>query len=213
MGGRHQLGGVIAFLFADLIAMPLLLIYRKYYGTRLTVRLVAVFYTVMVLAGLTTGAVFTVAGVVPTTRSVEITAAHFEWNYTTFLNVVFLAVAAAVYALHRARRPARRGERARLRPGLRDAGPRRRRCRRSPGVDGATSYFCSDRCRDRFLAAHGGPGLPAHADRVAVDPVCGMQVPLTPDAVTLDAEGATHYFCCAGCRERFAAGASAAGPS
>jgi uncharacterized protein len=148
--GGISFGGVIAFIFADLIAMPLLLTYRRYYGLQLTVRLVAVFYVVMVVAGLVTGALFTVTGLVPTTRSVEFTSTTFEWNYTTFLNLLLLVVAAATYALHRARGRLGAGDGLAFDPV----------CGMQVDVNGAAAsfedgdavaYFCSDGCKGRFL--------------------------------------------------------------
>jgi hypothetical protein len=61
-------GGVASFLSADLITLPLLLIYRKYYGGRLTLRLLATFWLVMSSAGLATRYLFQALGAIPTTR-------------------------------------------------------------------------------------------------------------------------------------------------
>jgi uncharacterized protein len=101
--GGISFGGVVAFIFADLITFPLLLVYRRYYGLRLTLRMLAVFWAVMSLAGLATEGIFRAAGLVPTDRSVAITEAHFSWNYTTYLNIVFLGLFAVVYWLYRQR--------------------------------------------------------------------------------------------------------------
>src|SRR5260221_2791 len=62
--GGISFGGVISFIFADLIALPLLLIYRKYYGTALTVRLFVVFYAVMAAAGLVVEGLFALFGAI-----------------------------------------------------------------------------------------------------------------------------------------------------
>src|SRR5438874_4128073 len=64
-GGGISFGGVISFVFADLITLPLLLIYRKYYGGALTLRLLAWFWAVMAVAGLLTEGIFAVIGLVP----------------------------------------------------------------------------------------------------------------------------------------------------
>ena len=77
----------MSFIFADLITFPLLLIYRRYYGIRLTLRMLAIFWVVMSLAGLVTEGIFRAAGLVPTNRSVAITTSHFSWDYTTYLNI------------------------------------------------------------------------------------------------------------------------------
>jgi len=99
--GGISFGGVISFIFADLIAFPLILIYRKYYGTRLAIRLTLTFWAVMSLAGLIVEGIFTLFGAVPTSRPKEIVATHFQWNYTTFLNIAFLGVFAVLYWLYR----------------------------------------------------------------------------------------------------------------
>jgi uncharacterized membrane protein YraQ (UPF0718 family) len=83
--GGISFGGVIAFIFADLIAMPLILIYRKFYGTKLTVRIVALFYVAMAIAGLLTEGIFSLFGGIPKHSTISIKQAHFEWNYTTSL--------------------------------------------------------------------------------------------------------------------------------
>ncbi len=99
--GGISFGGVISFIFADLIAFPLLLIYRRYYGWRLMVRMLAIFWLVMSLAGLVTEGIFRSVGLVPTTRPSQIVPTQFEWNYTTVLNVLFLGVFALIYWTYR----------------------------------------------------------------------------------------------------------------
>src|SRR4051794_28638269 len=88
--GGISFGGVISFIFADLIAFPLVLIYRKYYGTRVAIRLTLTFWAVMSLAGLLVEGLFWVFDAIPENRPKDIVATHFEWNYTTFLNIFFL---------------------------------------------------------------------------------------------------------------------------
>src|SRR5665213_2860087 len=68
--------GGISFIFADLIAMPLILIYRKLYGWQLALRVVGLFYVVMVLAGLATEGIFQAASAVPNRRAFSVAAAH-----------------------------------------------------------------------------------------------------------------------------------------
>ncbi len=63
--GGISFGGVISFIFADLIAFPLLMIYRRYYGTRLMLRMLAVFWALMSTAGLITEGIFRAVGLVP----------------------------------------------------------------------------------------------------------------------------------------------------
>src|SRR5947208_2658952 len=90
--GGISFGGVISFLFADLIALPLVVIYRKYYGRRLALRLFVTFYAVMAAAGLIVEGIFYVAGAIPESRPETIVETSFEWSYTTFLNIAFLAL-------------------------------------------------------------------------------------------------------------------------
>jgi uncharacterized membrane protein YraQ (UPF0718 family)/YHS domain-containing protein len=101
--GGISFGGVISFIFADLIAFPLLMIYRRYYGTRLMLRMLAVFWALMSTAGLITEGIFRAAGLVPTVRPTTIAPAHFSWNYTTYLNIVFLGLFGLLYWTYRNR--------------------------------------------------------------------------------------------------------------
>src|SRR5487761_1688877 len=74
--GGISFGGVVSFIFADLIAFPLLLIYRKLYGTKLTLKMLALFWAVMSVAGLATEGLFRASGIIPATRPRTIAAAH-----------------------------------------------------------------------------------------------------------------------------------------
>src|SRR5207248_2184075 len=64
--GGISFGGVLAFLFADLIVLPILLIYRKYYGTKFTVRITALMFVTMVIAALIVDGIFSALGLIPT---------------------------------------------------------------------------------------------------------------------------------------------------
>jgi uncharacterized membrane protein YraQ (UPF0718 family) len=88
--GGISFGGVIAFIFADLIIIPILLIYRRYYGGRVAVYLFIVSYITMVVAGLIVGAAFGLAGATPTNRDISVFDTTVSWNYDTFLNIGFL---------------------------------------------------------------------------------------------------------------------------
>ncbi len=94
--GGISFGGVVAFLFADLIIIPILIIYRKYYGTRMMLVLLAVFYATMVAAGYIVEFVFGALGLVPAERAARVAAQPVQWNYTTVLNIIFLLLAAAL---------------------------------------------------------------------------------------------------------------------
>jgi uncharacterized membrane protein YraQ (UPF0718 family) len=94
--GGISFGGVIAFIFADLIVLPILNIYRKYYGLRVASFLLATFYAAMVLAALAVELVFQALGLVPEERNAKIVEASVTWNYTTVLNIAFLSFAAVL---------------------------------------------------------------------------------------------------------------------
>jgi uncharacterized protein len=94
--GGISFGGAIAFIFADLIILPILDIYRKYYGARASVYLFVVSYATMVLAGLIVGFAFHVAGATPTNRNILVFDTTISWNYDTFLNIAFLLIIAGL---------------------------------------------------------------------------------------------------------------------
>ncbi len=73
--GGISFGGVIAFIFADLIVLPILNIYRKYYGLRMTAFLFVTFYVTMVAAGLTVDLLFDALGLIPTERDAKVVEA------------------------------------------------------------------------------------------------------------------------------------------
>lgn len=92
--GGISFGGVISFVFADLIIIPILDIYRKYYGGRMSLYLLGTSYAAMVIAGFVIGAVFQALGWVPAHHFVAVFQTRPSWNYTTLLDLVALAVAA-----------------------------------------------------------------------------------------------------------------------
>jgi hypothetical protein len=94
--GGISFGGVASFIFADLIVLPILNIYRKYYGMRVTAFLLVTFYAAMVLAGYIVEIVFGALGLIPETRNAAVLEETIRLNYTTVLNIVFLALAAAL---------------------------------------------------------------------------------------------------------------------
>ncbi|MEV4147623.1 permease [Amycolatopsis sp. NPDC049691] len=94
--GGISFGGVVSFIFADLLILPILNIYRKYYGTRMTLVLLATFYAAMVGAGYLVELLFGVTGLIPAERSATIMREGIGWNYTTWLNIAFLLLAAAL---------------------------------------------------------------------------------------------------------------------
>jgi hypothetical protein len=94
--GGISFGGVVSFIFADLIILPILVIYRKYYGTRMMLFILGTFYTTMVMAGYAVELVFGAAGLVPATRNAKVLNPTIGWDYTTYLNIVFIMVGAVM---------------------------------------------------------------------------------------------------------------------
>jgi len=231
--GGISFGGVISFIFADLIAIPLLLIYRRYYGGRLTLRMLALFWAVMATAGLITEGIFQIVGLVPTTRPTQIAPSHLSWNYTTFLNIVFLALFGLLYWAYRNREKLGGGGGYALDPvcGMQ---VEKANAPASAVRDGQRIYFCSDRCRMRFeakptrLAAdrrdsdreahldasvpdslgHGytGPVSDEYGRTVHTDPVCSMEVDPEHAAAQRRHDEVIYYFCSIGCADKFDVG-------
>jgi uncharacterized membrane protein YraQ (UPF0718 family) len=94
--GGISFGGVMAFIFADLIILPILVIYRKYYGTKMMLFILGTFYLAMAAAGYIVELAFGGLGLVPTGRHARVIETSIQWNYTTVLNIVFLVLAAAL---------------------------------------------------------------------------------------------------------------------
>ena len=92
--GGISFGGVVAFLFADLIVLPILDIYRKYYGWKVSAFLFVTFYISMAAAALVVEFAFAALHLVPQQRSARVMEAAIAWNYTTWLNIGFLVLAA-----------------------------------------------------------------------------------------------------------------------
>ncbi len=207
--GGISFGGVVSFIFADLISFPLLLIYRRFYGTRLTLRMLGSFWLVMSAAGLITQYVFAGLHILPTARPRVIVSDAFAWNYTTWLDLVAVVLLATVFwEAHRRRSSHAEGKYATdpvcgMQVDIHIAPA-------TATVGGRSYYFCSDRCRDRF-AKNPEPFLvsgPAATDGItsspATDPVCGLTVDPATAAATLARDDLSYYFCSTGCRDGFA---------
>jgi hypothetical protein len=149
--GGISFGGVVSFVFADLITLPLLLIYRRYYGGRLTLKLLAIFWTVMSAAGLAVEYLFRAAAIEPTKRPAVVAPTSFHWDYTTYLDIVFLLILAGLWWLARNQQRLGGGAGYAIDPvcGMQievaNAAAHAER-------EGHTFHFCSDRCRQRFDA-------------------------------------------------------------
>ena len=94
--GGISFGGVVSFIFADLLILPILVIYRKYYGTRMAAFLTLTFYLASVIAGYAVEILFGATGLIPTERNARVDMAEISWNYTTYLNIAFLLLAAVL---------------------------------------------------------------------------------------------------------------------
>jgi uncharacterized protein len=94
--GGISFGGVVAFIFADLIVLPILDIYRRYYGWKVASYLLVSFYATMVAAGLVVELLFGAVGLIPEQRTAKVVEASVTWNYTTILNLAFLILAAVL---------------------------------------------------------------------------------------------------------------------
>ena len=94
--GGISFGGVISFIFADLIILPIIRIYAKYYGRKIAVLLFVVFYVAMVGAGYAIEFLFGALHLIPQVRNAMVLDATISWNYTTYLNILFIAISIAL---------------------------------------------------------------------------------------------------------------------
>jgi uncharacterized protein len=141
--GGISFAGVMAFIFADLIVLPIVAIYRKYYGTAFALRITALMLLTMIVAALVVDGLFSAVGLVPTERpSADDVFGEISLNYKLVLNVLALGVFAALIALTR-----RRGATDPVCGMTVD---------RAKAVtleeDGRTVYFCSEHCRHAYAA-------------------------------------------------------------
>ena len=99
--GGISFGGVLAFLFADLIVLPIIAIYRKYYGAAFALRITALMFVTIVIAALAVEGLFSALGLIPTgpRPSRADIFGSLQVNYKLFLNLVALAVFAALFSL------------------------------------------------------------------------------------------------------------------
>jgi uncharacterized protein len=149
--GGISFGGVVSFVFADLVAFPLLLIYRKQYGRRMMLRMLGVFWLVMALAGLITGELFQALGLVPDHRPAAVVADRFTWGPTTVLDILAIILFAGLYWLYRnqARFGGGAGYAKDLVCGMQ---VETAQAPATATVTGESYWFCSEGCRDRFVA-------------------------------------------------------------
>jgi uncharacterized membrane protein YraQ (UPF0718 family)/YHS domain-containing protein len=213
--GGISFGGVVSFVFADLVTLPLLWIYRKYYGSRITLRLLAVFWFTMSVAGLAVEYLFQLVRIPNPPRPAQIVHVGFSWDYTTFLNIAALIGFAVLYWLYRTREQT--GSRYAKDPvcGMQvetGSAPATRL------TVAGTAHFCSDRCAERFdanPARYAETGTTkdetmndhdhSGSSQTAIDPVCGMSVDIATAQHRYDTADGTSYFCAAGCRAAYIA--------
>lgn len=147
--GGISFGGVVSFVFADLVSMPLVLVYRRLYGARLTVRLVLVLYVVMASAGLAVGAAFGAAGLVPRVHRALVVRPHVGLDPTSVLDGLALVAFAGLYWMKRHREELGGGAGLALDPVCK----MQVRVADAPAfsvLGGREHWFCSERCRERF---------------------------------------------------------------
>jgi uncharacterized protein len=144
--GGISFGGVIAFLFADLIVIPIVLIYRKYYGKAFALRITALMFVTMVIAALIVDGLFSLAGLVPHARPTRADVfGQVAVDYKLFLNILGLVIFTALFYL-----TFRRGET--------DPVCGMKVDRKKAYVsehDGRTVYLCSEHCKTRLESEPG----------------------------------------------------------
>lgn len=149
--GGITFGGVVAFIFADLLAFPLVMIYRKYYGNALALRLSLIFWFVMSLSGLITEGVFLLISQIPTHDVHLMTTKHIGWNATTILNALSVVVLGIVYWLYKTKGTQEMENEyaqdvvCKMQVRTSDAPARTE-------YNGKMYYFCMPGCKDSFLA-------------------------------------------------------------
>ncbi|MES1937166.1 permease [Salinisphaera hydrothermalis] len=98
--GGISFGGALAFIYGDLIVIPMLLVYRQYYGTRLAAILGVILYIAMAVTGFVIDLVFSFGGWAPTSSAVDVGSMRFfSFDYTFWLNLIFIAVGAGLWVL------------------------------------------------------------------------------------------------------------------
>jgi len=145
--GGIGFAGVIAFIFADLIVLPIVAAYIKYYGREFALRITALMFVTIVVAALAVDGLFGLAGLIPDTRPSRADIfGSVELDYKLVLNVLGLAIFAALFYL-----TVRRGATDPV-CGMKVDRTKALRAEHA----GRTYFFCSDDCRSAFQADPGG---------------------------------------------------------
>jgi uncharacterized membrane protein YraQ (UPF0718 family)/YHS domain-containing protein len=192
-------GGVISFVFADLVTLPLLLIYRRFYGTKIAIRLLALFWLSMSAAGLLVDGAFATLHALPR-RSLKdaVLSSHptYSLGATLWLNIVASVVLILILIIANTKRSV---DGIAIDPichmAVSTASPAAVRT-----TGDQVTYFCSPSCAEKFDR---GEIMTEVVGGDAIDPICKMQVN-SKDAIAAKGEdGKTQYFCSLGCREAF----------
>ena len=145
-GGGVSFAGIIAFVYADLITIPVLNVYRKYYGWKIMLYILGVFFVTMAFTGFLMELLFDALGIVPDLAGGETATeqTYFELNYTFYLNLVAFALSGFLLYVYR-RGLGAPGQYRDPVCGMRtdDDGP-------SASHEGTTYYFCSKACKRTF---------------------------------------------------------------
>ncbi|MFD1589520.1 permease [Halorientalis brevis] len=145
-GGGISFAGVIAFVYADLITVPVLNVYRKYYGWTVMAYILGVFFVTMAFTGFLMEELFSALGIVPNLAGGQTATeqTYFEFNYTFYLNLIAFALSGILLYVYR-RGLGAPGQYRDPVCGMRtdDSGP-------SLTHDDETYYFCSNRCKESF---------------------------------------------------------------
>ena len=204
-------GGVIAFIFADLVTLPLLLIYRRFYGGARALRLFLVLWVVMSTGGLLIELIFRALHVVPPIPSHVMMGHEFSLGWNLWLNIAAIVSLLLTFALSRR---SVSDDSVAIDPvcGMQVA-------KDSPAavgdVDGIRYYFCAPRCQERFMNdptkfLSQTPVMVEDPDGDATDPICGMKVNSKQPPAQADSPTGPVYFCSEGCRGQWLAGPNAA---
>ena len=192
-------GGVISFIFADLVTLPLLLIYRRFYGSNAALRMFALLWLIMSAGGLIVDRLFNAARLIPASHHTAVMSGHFALGWTLGLNVLATAVIGALYVLARSSRHSSLSATDPICGMTVDiSAPAAMRQR-----GGQDFYFCSLRCAERFDQQVGPVVMNEKTAGDATDPVCGMTVNTQCALSALGGDGVTYYFCCEGCRTTY----------
>jgi len=204
-------GGVVAFVFADLVTLPLLLIFRRFYGRAVALKLFVVLWFTMSVAGAVTEVIFRAVGATPRRGASVAMGSHFALGSTLVVNLLSLVVLTITYWISRG---ATSDDSVAIDP---VCGMQVSRVSAAATVthDGVTYYFCAPRCAERFSAAPtkflSDPAtMREDVNGDFVDPVCQMRVSAETAAGVVEGPDGPVYFCSLGCRDRYLAGPTAA---